>query len=1212
MSSIKYNGNVVNSIVSDINSLSNEFSSLSNSIKSATNIIVSARGFQQYVGGISSDTFSGDVEKCGEAVKGLVNDIRQKQVEILSYSEDKDAINAFLDTLDRKDYAALDLSAIDDYIPLDKKIGNIFAGAGATAATAGLGLLEGLGEFAETGADLVTLAGTGVASIFTGVYDLLTGEHTTEKMWDETKTFVSDKKVESIFNSFYDDNPIGQAIKNNAYGFDTVRGVGSGLGYVGGLIGLNILTGGLASGLGIGAAGSIGAGQLALTGGLFGFSSGTENAWADGATTGKGLLYGAASGAWEGLQWFAGAKINQIGGLGDKVASGIFKGAAGGVGTRIGLDTIDSGLEGFVQPALSMIYKDYGEGNLLSNYKTAFQEAGGWGNVFTNALIGGIGSGVSEFVGARKLLKEAGDGVSEQAGKGGLALLDEDASAKGIFAGSSGKTALLDDDIYEAAKGLGSTPRTIDGDWVREADNIFNSKSKDINIPDSYKYFRDGSFLPDEKAISSGVLSKYEATVSADEMISLLDKNKKSLTATEYTRLRKATEIFKAEGLELNSNELKLIVNHSAGNTGRISDAIKLTTSGLSDAQLDSISKKLSDTVFQVRSPGKKIYKEITTRYIDALRANGVDDWSSSKEIYNGIKADKLFEAISDRDTSKYATRISKFFGGELADDTVRKLANCDGYYENVKNILNGDSKITEAFNLLDAKYKADYVDDLSVSVASKIFRNENLARYKAVNELTNNFNFNDAIKLTYGESTDLVGKHYNLFKAASSTNEKAVRFTYYSLLDGLKEQGYTEAVATQKAKEIYVAAMTEMGKDVDSNNVFRSKSNILNWNDNVVEVFNNDRFISSDGPIIPDYIKKNYTTTDGKIKGGKLLDDFQRIMAKQEQPNSAFFQRYKFDSSESTAAVKLFTQSYVDSAMDSTNPNQADSLRFISKILELDSQGKTVFVGSDNGISCSHSKTGQHTINLDRNTVWAKDSDTVFHEVGHTVFDTVLDAETPRNFDTIRKYAMDRLYSDNSQMALKYFAENSKEAGYYSDYVARKTFDNAVRKQGLDGIKGYKEKMIEKYSAMSLSDRNSTLRSRSSIGGGTFTGIYDKKIGPKLDFKDLSSVVDIEVNSMISKTSDKVFRNQFADYSVISGVIDSASQGDVRFTYGHGNNYFLNRFSGVNELTMHELVADYSSMKVTGKNRDIRFLRFVLGDELFDTVDATYKKMLK
>lgn len=417
-SSVYYDGNVVESVVSKLQSIAKNVPSISSSIKSATNQIISAKGFQKYVGGVSSDSFSGAVDKCQDEIGKFSKDIRQKQVTILSYSEDSEAINSFLDKLSRSEYDSLDLSEIDSYIGLDRKAGNILKGVGSTIATFGLGLFEGIGELLETGGDLIVLAGSGAASIFTGAADLITGGNSTQELWENTKAFVSDKKVENIFNSLYNDTEVGEFLKDNAYVFNGARSVGTGVGYTAGLIGLNVLTGGVASGLGVGAAGSITPVGLATSAGILGFSRGTEDAWADGATIENGLLYGAASGAWEGLQWYAGAKINQYGGLGDKVAQGIFKGAAKGVGTRIAMDTVDSALEGFVQPALTMIYRDYGQGSFIDNYQTAFNQAGGWTNVGTHAVMGGIASGVGEYFNARRLLKAANlpdDGVDDAA-----------------------------------------------------------------------------------------------------------------------------------------------------------------------------------------------------------------------------------------------------------------------------------------------------------------------------------------------------------------------------------------------------------------------------------------------------------------------------------------------------------------------------------------------------------------------------------------------------------------------------------------------------------------------------------------------------------------------------------------------------------------------------------------------------------------------------
>ena len=116
MAEIYYNGDVVNSTVSGLTSISNELSSLSSGLCAAANQIVSAKGFNEYVGGLSSDTFSGYVDQCNSYITGLSDFIRNQQVRILAYNDDKDEINAFLSSLNRNEYKRLDLTPISSYI----------------------------------------------------------------------------------------------------------------------------------------------------------------------------------------------------------------------------------------------------------------------------------------------------------------------------------------------------------------------------------------------------------------------------------------------------------------------------------------------------------------------------------------------------------------------------------------------------------------------------------------------------------------------------------------------------------------------------------------------------------------------------------------------------------------------------------------------------------------------------------------------------------------------------------------------------------------------------------------------------------------------------------------------------------------------------------------------------------------------------------------
>ena len=99
-SDIVYNGNVVNSTTGELEKESELFSPIITSVEHATSQIMSAKGFQEYIGGLSYDTFSGMILECQNVVKAFITNIRQAQVQILSYSQDDNEIQAFLNSLD--------------------------------------------------------------------------------------------------------------------------------------------------------------------------------------------------------------------------------------------------------------------------------------------------------------------------------------------------------------------------------------------------------------------------------------------------------------------------------------------------------------------------------------------------------------------------------------------------------------------------------------------------------------------------------------------------------------------------------------------------------------------------------------------------------------------------------------------------------------------------------------------------------------------------------------------------------------------------------------------------------------------------------------------------------------------------------------------------------------------------------------------------------
>ena len=408
MANFHYDGEKVNSGVSKLNHLTEDLQNYSNGLYSATKNLVSARGFEQYVGGISAGSFSCEVENFTSGLKTIIDEVRTEQIQILNFSQNTEDIKLFLSSLTDEEQKKYDLEELDI---LKDRSSNIFKRAGASLAVTGLGIVEGLGNFLETGADLLVMAGCGIASIFTAGFDLLTGRKgdnsITKRLWDWCQGYCADKKVESIFNKFYTKTDVGRSLKANAYAFDGFRNFGKGIGYVAGMVGLTVLTGGISAG-GFSATnlvGSISSTRLAVTAGIMGFSSGTSDAWSDGATVLDGFKYGLAKGAWEGTQWYLGAKINTISGVGKNLASPLAQSLVD-KSVRIGLDTVDAAAGSFIQPAMKMLYKYDNNKSFGENYGDRFEEAGGWGNVATQTAIGAAVSGVSETFDLRKLLKD--------------------------------------------------------------------------------------------------------------------------------------------------------------------------------------------------------------------------------------------------------------------------------------------------------------------------------------------------------------------------------------------------------------------------------------------------------------------------------------------------------------------------------------------------------------------------------------------------------------------------------------------------------------------------------------------------------------------------------------------------------------------------------------------------------------------------------------
>lgn len=338
-----------------------------------------------------------------------------------------------------------------------KKIAHTIKKAGATVANGAISVIKGVAQFGEAIVDTAAIVGTAIETPFTALedgvkyaYTKATGGDTsnlkssTGQLWKNTMSFVSNDYVENTYNKFYEDTSVGQTLDNYAYAPFKSDGTGSkilsGVGYVTGVAVATVATAGVA-GAAIGASqAAVGAGVAATaafgkyTGERWGsqkeeFESikGLSNEqwsqmqseyekgniskadfermqeirnsddWRTAENAVKGMAYGAANAAWEGAQWYTGAKL-----AGFTPTESVLKNAI----IRIGADTTINAADPLYRAGVDSLTSD-------KSYAQAFEEQGGIGSVFTSAAVGAVSSAGGEILTGVNRIKNQGEISSE-------------------------------------------------------------------------------------------------------------------------------------------------------------------------------------------------------------------------------------------------------------------------------------------------------------------------------------------------------------------------------------------------------------------------------------------------------------------------------------------------------------------------------------------------------------------------------------------------------------------------------------------------------------------------------------------------------------------------------------------------------------------------------------------------------------------------------
>ena len=540
MSEIVYNGVNVDFGVEGIRTESEAYSTASQDIEASTSELVSAKGFAQYVGGVSSGTYSAYVDNCKEECSKLADQIRKVQLTIMKYGEGEEYISSFLNSMTedewnrltgtnittREDFAAYlktseyDLSST--LIGLGKEDNATWLGkAGRWLKTLGLGAAEGFLEFGETLYDAGTLLVGGVKSLFAS------DKASADAIMEETRAKVEKQWAASVVDNWIETADCLADVREykelHPESYQKTRGFGKMAGYATATLltakGLGTVAGLGAKALGMSAVGSqvVTTGTVALNAGVLGFSSGTEEAWVNGASTSTGLKVGAATGAWEAAQWGFGAGLNQA-----------TQGATHGAVTRIVADGLTGTVEGLVvDPGKNLILH---EGDEAYNWSQAYQDAGGTSNVVQKTVVAAGTSAINEGMDAIKAAKNI-QKIKNVDAAAQKTMAENPTTTKTNALGQETKiweVKNADGDITQKIV-QGPTGKTTEFDYEYKTD-IFGNKTRttsqrtfDANTSSTTglykskveKYSSDGN-LTSAKAYNADGTIKYRQTVETD------------------------------------------------------------------------------------------------------------------------------------------------------------------------------------------------------------------------------------------------------------------------------------------------------------------------------------------------------------------------------------------------------------------------------------------------------------------------------------------------------------------------------------------------------------------------------------------------------------------------------------------------------------------------------------------------------------------------
>ena len=284
---------------------------------------------------------------------------------------------------------------------------------------------------------------------------------------------------------------------------------------------------------------------------------------------------------------------------------------------------------------------------------------------------------------------------------------------------------------------------------------------------------------------------------------------------------------------------------------------------------------------------------------------------------------------------------------------------------------------------------------------------------------------------------------------------------------------------------------------------------------------------------------------------------------------------------------------------------------KFLSKFMELKAKYPKITFEIDLN-NASFWNTSDQTLKIGVNIINDAGKAVLFHESGHLLFDLVGKGKLPDNYAEILAQA--KAFSSNngtlSQLTEKFHNIDSK---VYE--MAESNIERWVKSQGYNSIDEYVQSMAD-----IIDDNRSKLFMISKLKKLGF----DEKIIEivKKSNEDISSIdiMKAYINSLISASYDYFYRTQYDYVTAISDIIDAVYLSTGEDIFGneiytpYSHQYIKHYYSGEewNVLQLHELIANFSSLKAMNHNQTLADLKMIFGEDFYNMLEELYNSFFK